>query len=171
MQPRWPDISRTAALAGLALLGLLLAGCWGEPATGPVEIRYGRDTCDVCRMIISDPRFAAQVRGGPKHKPFKFDDLGELVLWLDEQKWKDEPKTEIWVMESKRGKEWLNAKTAYYVRERHTPMDYGFGAVKNAEKDAITYEEMAAKVRERGSTYHCAPDGTVIFDRRRLRKE
>lgn len=168
MQHRWRDIKH---IAGILALLVLLGGCWGEPETGPVEIRFGRDTCDVCRMIISDPRFAAQVRGGPKHRAYKFDDIGELVLWLDQQSWKDEPKTELWVMDARKGKTWLNAATAYYVKERHTPMDYGFGAVKDAEPGAITYKEMVEKVRERGSTYHCAPDGTVIFDRRRLRTE
>lgn len=168
MQRRWPDIK---ALASLALLAVLLTGCWGEPKTGPVEIRFGRDTCDVCRMIISDPRFAAQVRGGLKHRAHKFDDIGELVLWLDKQSWKDDAKTEIWVMDAKTGKTWLNAATAYYIKQRHTPMDYGFGAVLDATPDALTYSEMTDKVRERGSTYHCAPDGTVIFDRRNFRKE
>ncbi len=168
MLRQWPDIK---SLAGIILLTGLVAGCWGEPETGPSEIRFGRDTCEMCRMIISDPRFAAQVRGGPKHRIFKFDDVGEMVLWLDQQKWKDDPKTERWVMDAKTGKTWLNAASAYFVKERHTPMDYGFGAVKNAEAGAITYNEMVEKVRERGSTYHCAPDGTVIFDRRKLRKE
>ncbi len=159
------------ALMGLLLAAFVLAGCWGEPATGPVPIRFGRDTCDVCRMIISDPRYAAQVRGGPKHRAYKFDDIGELVLWLDKQSWKDDPKTEIWVMDSAAGKTWLNAATAYYLKHSHTPMDYGFGAVEAAETGAITYKQMVEKVRERGSTYHCAPDGTVIFDRREFRKD
>ncbi len=41
-------------------LALLAAGCaQGTAEIKPPEIRYGEDVCVECKMIISDPRFAA----------------------------------------------------------------------------------------------------------------
>lgn len=40
---------------------LLLSAC-GEPADGPVTIAFGEDAFDVCRMIVSEPSYAAQAR-------------------------------------------------------------------------------------------------------------
>ena len=68
------------AVGGLALtpLAAMLSACgksgWPE---GMAEIKWDRDTCTRCRMAISDRRFAAQVRGGPKDQVFKFDDIGQ----------------------------------------------------------------------------------------------
>lgn len=139
------------------LLPLLLAGCFGDPASGPVEIKWDRDACEVCRMLISDRHYAAQVRGGPKHKAFKFDDMGELVHWLDKQPWKDDPKVEIWVRDMDSGSKWLDAHQAHYRPGQRSPMDYGFGAVESPREGSVPFAEMAKKVRERGSTYHCLP--------------
>jgi len=55
------------------LISILLAGC--QKDQGPPKIRYGEETCDHCRMIISEDRFAAAYRlnsGLVK----KFDDIG-----------------------------------------------------------------------------------------------
>ena len=65
----------------LVLLSVLfvLGGCQGEPESGPVDIKYGRETCEYCRMIISDPRFAVEVRQKPGAKVYKFDDIGDAI--------------------------------------------------------------------------------------------
>ena len=81
-------------LGGFALtpLALALSACgksgWPE---GMVEIKWDRDTCVRCSMVISDRRFAAQMRGGPKNMVFKFDDIGCVIFWL-----KDNLKTYPW---------------------------------------------------------------------------
>jgi nitrous oxide reductase accessory protein NosL len=146
----------TALLTAL-FLPLLLAGCFGDPPTGPVAIKWDRDACEVCRMLISDRHFAAQLRGGPGHKAYKFDDVGELVYWLDRQPWKDAPDVEIWVMDVDTGSKWLDGRKAQYVAGQRSPMDYGFGAVETPREGSLPFSAMAAKVRERGSTYHCLP--------------
>ncbi|MBB4304616.1 nitrous oxide reductase accessory protein NosL [Rhodobium orientis] len=150
-------VSLVRSLALVVLVPLLLAGCFGEPETGPVKIRYGRDICDFCRMIISDPRFAAQIRGGPKHKAYKFDDIGDGIHFLEQQEWKDDPKVEFYVMNSEDAETWLDAYKAHYVRGQPTPMDYGYAAVPDAREDAFTYNEMAEKVREAGPSSRCLP--------------
>lgn len=48
----------------------VLVSCGG----GPQPIKFGKDACDNCRMIISDPRFGAEMVT-VKGKAYKFDDI------------------------------------------------------------------------------------------------
>jgi copper chaperone NosL len=128
-------LSRRAVI----LLALSQVGC--KPDKGPVEINYGRDTCTMCGMIISDPRTAAEIRGGPRHEVMKFDDIGEAVAWSRTQAWMSDPDTEFWAMNSEDGKTWLDARKAFY-RHGDTPMNYDFVAVPAAGKDTVNFEEM-----------------------------
>ncbi len=143
---------------GCATLGAgALGGCFGETETGPVKIVYGRDTCDYCRMIISDPRFAAQIRRGPGATAYKFDDIGDAVFFLDEQAWKAEDAVEFWVMDVDKGRTWLDARAVYYLTGLQSPMAYGFGAVEAAGPDRITFRAMTEKVLAGGSRSRCVP--------------
>ena len=89
-QPRRRDFLARMGIGGLILTPLAaamsLSGCkkgnWPE---GMVEIKWDRDTCVRCNMVISDRRFAAEMRGGPDNTVFKFDDPGCLVFWLKEK--------------------------------------------------------------------------------------
>lgn len=84
------DAHRRQFLGRLGISGLLLtplaaalSGCrknaWPEDM---VEIKWDRDTCARCSMVISDRRFAGEIRGGPDNTVFKFDDPGCLAFWL-----------------------------------------------------------------------------------------
>lgn len=130
------------------LLGLL-AACSGEPKTGPVEVKWDRDTCVRCSMALSDKRFAGQVRGGPKHLAFKFDDFGCVMFWLKDKPWANDPATEIWVMDMRSG-QWIDARKAYYIPNKMTPMAYGFGAVSLPEPGSVNYEEARKQVLAKG---------------------
>ena len=80
----------------LLCMVFLVASCTGDPGTGPVEVKWDRDTCERCRMVLSDRFHSAQVRGGPageKTKVYKFDDIGCAVIWLEDKTWKDEQRT------------------------------------------------------------------------------
>jgi len=115
----------------LAAIGLLVVACSGDPGTGPVEVKWDRDVCARCNMVLSDRVHAAEVRraasDGTRGQVQKFDDLGCAVLWLDQQAWKDETGVEIWVTDYRDGS-WIDARSAFYVSGRHTPMQYGLGA-------------------------------------------
>ena len=134
---------RTAVL--LFSLLLLLSACSRQPETGPVEIKWDRDTCTRCSMALSDRQYAAQVRGGPKKKAFKFDDIGCAVHWLKNQPWANDPATEIWVADYRSGK-WLDARTAHYVTGKRTPMGYGYGATAEAVPGSISFEEASKQL-------------------------
>lgn len=137
------------------LLLVFLSACSGEPDTGPKEVKWDRDICDRCRMVLSDPHFAAQIRyypeGKKRSKVEKFDDIGCAVLWLEDKPWKDDSRTELWVADH-RTKEWINAKTATYVIKKTSPMEYGLGAQSEAAPDGLSFErakEHVADVEER----------------------
>ena len=135
----------------------LLAACWGEPASGPAEIKYDRDACDYCRMIISDPRFATQIRQAKGKKAHKFDDIGDALHWLEMVTWEVTDETEFWVRDMDTGSQWLDARKAFYLPDQHSPMNYGYGALAAQRDGAIDFSEMRKKVLARGSTSRCEP--------------
>lgn len=127
------------------LAALLLGACSGDPKSGPVEIKWDRDGCTHCGMALSDRHFAAQVRGGPKHRAFKFDDIGCVVEWLKKQPWAGEAATEIWVKDYRSDK-WLDARQARYVGGKTSPMAYGYAAIEGNEPGTIDYAELSRRV-------------------------
>lgn len=127
----------------LLLVLFLLTGCSRESETGPAEVRWDRETCTRCAMAVSDRHHAAQVRGGPagaRTRVYKFDDIGCAVIWLDQQAWRDEPHTEIWVTDHRTG-QWIDARTATYVTGRVTPMGYGLGAQQAASAEGMDFNQ------------------------------
>lgn len=142
----------------LGVATILLAACSSEPPTGPVQIRYGRDTCGFCGMIISDPRYAVQIRGGAGHKAHKFDDIGDALIFLDRQTWKDEPQVEIWVMDVEKGKTWLDARKAFYLGGLQSPMAHGYGAFPEKRPGAVDFEVMRALSKKRSAKLYCMPE-------------
>lgn len=132
-------------LAALGAVLLQLAACGQEPKTGPVEIKWDRDTCTRCGMAISDRRFATEVRGGPQHKAFKFDDIGCAVFWLKGQPWAEDRTTEVWVADA-RDTKWLDARSAHYRDAKMTPMGYGYGAVADNPPGSVDFVQLRKQI-------------------------
>jgi nitrous oxide reductase accessory protein NosL len=127
----------------LSCFFLVAAGCTPEQDSGPGEVRWDRETCTRCNMAVGDRSFAAQVRGAPrgeKSRLYKFDDIGCAVIWLDTQPWKDDALTEIWVADYHNG-EWIDARKAYYVTGKISPMNYGLGAQAGAAEGALDFSQ------------------------------
>lgn len=135
----------------LIVLSLILSGCGDqEPITGAGKVRWDREICGRCAMAVSDRKYSAQIRGGKpekKTKLYKFDDVGCAVIWLDEQKWKDDSRTEIWVNDHRTG-EWIEATSAWYVKMNNTPMDYGLGAQIDPAEGALNFEQASQHIYE-----------------------
>lgn len=138
---------------------LVVTGCQSDPVTDtPPEIRYGEDICDQCRMIISEPRFAAAYvsRTG---ETGRFDDIGDLVLFSLGQA---EEVTIFWVHDYDT-QEWLKADQAFFVLSKnlHTPMEHGVAAFRTesrarefaTEREGIVlrYKELQTRIASRAA--------------------
>jgi copper chaperone NosL len=125
-------------LGPLALAAALLAAC--GPPSGPRPIAFDREPCARCRMLISDPSFAAQLEtaGG---EVASFDDPGCLLAALEGQ---PDPRA-LWFHHS-REERWIAGDQVAFVRVPRTPMGYGLGAVQAGEPGALSREEARALV-------------------------
>ena len=106
---------------------------------------FGQHECDVCRMIISDDRFAATLvlettPGRYEHR--RFDDIGCLFQFES-----DEPDHDIaarYVSDARNGK-WLDAERAVYLHSMtlKTPMAFHLAAFSTREEAAAMQSEHA----------------------------
>lgn len=153
------DFLGRLSVAGLSLtpLAFALSACgkseWPE---GMAEIKWDRETCPRCSMVISDRRFAAQLRGGPKDMVVKFDDIGCFTFWIRDNlkayPWLNDPATRMWVADvTSKGKDviWLDPRKAQYIT-RTSPMGYNFGAVAHPQMGSLDFEGMRQHVLAKG---------------------
>lgn len=148
-------LNRRSFMALVPGMVLAISAC-SEKTTGPAEVKWGRETCEYCGMIIDDPHFAAQLRGGTDRRAHKFDDLGDAVLYMAKQGWADDPSVEFWVGGAETG-QWTDGRKAFYASGYHTPMGHGFGAVEAGKAGAIDFAAMKDAVLAKGSTSRCEP--------------
>jgi len=156
----------------LGVITLLLTACGGEPDSGPAEVKWDRDTCERCRMVVSDRVHAAQVRFFPENRKrsrlMHFDDIGCAVIWLEDKPWMDDPRTEIWVTDRHTG-EWLDARTATYVKGERTPMEYGLGAQAGPVSGGLDFEQAREHIYEVEKRFNI--HGVNLLSRLREREE
>ncbi len=96
----------------ILVVAFLLGACAPPPSEPkPPEIAYGRDMCDACGMIISEPRFAAAVLTADG-KTWKFDDVVEMLGF--EQRHPD-LRVRAWFVHDYDSQNWTNGETAWYV--------------------------------------------------------
>lgn len=134
----------------VVLLGLFFTACNSQIDTKPKDVKFDREICERCKMIISDRNYVAQVVNPKDGKSYYHDDIGCAILWFEESNilWKDE--AIIYVADAKTGK-WLDAKNAFWTYGAITPMNFGFSAYENkqdgVENFALSY--VIEKIKER----------------------
>ena len=144
-------LGRRVLLGGAAALSALvvtsgLTACGKEERTsdGPVEIEPG-DTCARCGMHIADMRHVGEIIGAKD--VWKFDDVGELFVYHQEQGLKDGDVQAIYVKGYDTGR-WIEAGSAGYVvaPDVETPMATHVLAL--GKEDSVSTYTASAGARE-----------------------
>ncbi len=118
---------------------LILMSCSNENELNPVDIHYGQDICERCKMIISEENFSSQIiqQDGAV---YNFDDIGGMLVYiLDNQISTENKKVYVKDFQSKK---WLTSDEAVFLslEDINTPMNFGLVAVsdKQAAMNLIT---------------------------------
>ena len=147
---------------------IVACGKRGNWPDGMEAIHWDRDTCAQCNMAISDPRFAVELRHGPKNTAYKFDDIGCLIVWSNAlakrtgtPPWWEGSDARVWVadfsslIDNRETLRWLDARVARYI-ERSSPMGYNLAAVESAAENSIGFDEV---MRHEQAHHHGAGHG------------
>ena len=134
----------------LTLTALLFLACGDNQETNKAaQMHWDRDMCARCVMVISDRKNSVQIQDIATKKVDKFDDLGCMVIWAENnaKKMKD---TIVWITDANTG-EWIDAKKAFYTSGNNTPMGYGFSAYKTKEnlENILTYNDVYNKIAKK----------------------
>jgi len=108
----------------------------------PIIITPNKYKDRFCNMTIKEITYSAQSILPNKDTLF-FDDIGCLVLWLEEQKSKNDIVLWVWAKDINK---YINARKAWYSLTEKTPMNYGFGAYKVKKDQYIDFDTMSAKM-------------------------
>lgn len=127
----------------VVFITLLLGACSQLPS----EIHYGTEECAHCKMIISDPRFAAQMVTDTG-KAITFDAIECMAGYAAEQREKSAG-ARFWVSNFKNPGEWLELGEAHLIRSEviRSPMGGGLLALPGEkESDAHLAEYPGERV-------------------------
>lgn len=122
----------------LMVLGMMFVACESQIDTTPKEIKFDREICERCKMIISDRNYAVQVVNPKDGKRYYYDDIGCAIKWFQEENinWVDA--AIIYVADVKTGK-WIDARNAFWTYGAVTPMNFGFSAYEMEQKNVENY--------------------------------
>lgn len=134
----------------LSLIMFFLLGCEKKIDEGPAKIHWDRDMCVRCVMVLSDRKNTLQLKDPNTGRVFKFDDIGCMALWFEEENIDYKDSVKIWITDAKTG-EWIDARKAFYTTNNITPMGYGFSGYKSKEsikegEEIVSYDEAVKRV-------------------------
>ena len=116
----------------LSIILLILASCDSDKVIKPVDIHYGQDICERCKMIISEERFSSQMilKNG---EVYNFDDIGGMITYVSENK--INPETAVIYVKDFNTKKWLTSDEAVFIslENINSPMNFGLIAVSDNE--------------------------------------
>lgn len=119
-------------------LMLLLTACQEGAVTAEDPI-WEKESCSRCRMVLSEKRYAVQriLHTGEVHF---YDDMG-CAMRHDHT-----PGDGKLFVRPHGGEEWVSAEEAMYLSGLMTPMNSGFGAVKDGGK--MTFAEVQEEFKD-----------------------
>ena len=118
----------------LVMASLLMNGC----ESGPEPIVAGKDNCYLCKMGITDTRYAAEVLT-KKGKLYKFDDIDCLLSFVHSAMIDKQQVKEIYLVDFAGDHELVKASACFLLRDGkiHSPMNGNVIAFKN--KDSLEF--------------------------------
>ena len=150
---------RSAAATAALLLVALLAAC----DRGPRPIAYGRDACDYCRMVISDPRYGAELVTA-KGKVHEFDSIECLAAYYLQARAAGAAVHSIWVSDFERPGTLVPAAEARYSRASGPASPMGKGLTAHASAAGVAngapslrWDDVLALVEREGMPRGLAP--------------
>ena len=147
-------MSRSRRTLALTLAASLVACA----PRGPQPIAYGTESCDVCRMTISEPRFGAEVLT-TTGKARKFDSIECLANYVLQAR-TEGTLASAWVTDYRQPGTFIAADSAVYLREAgpHSPMGMRLMAFAPGS-------DVAALVREFGGAPLSWPELLALVER------
>ncbi len=112
-------------------LTLILASCNPKPE----PINYGQDVCDLCKMNITDNKFAAEIVTA-KNKIYKFDSIECLFNFKNSVLDKSEEIHSEWVNDFSNPGELIELNKAHFLLSEHfkSPMGLNVLSFSSHEK-------------------------------------
>lgn len=105
---------------------LVMLGCDGKVDISPKEVKWDREECERCAMMLGDPDFAAQIVSIDDGSTYFFDDIGCAFLWLNNTgNPLDLEDVKIYVRNIE-NKNFIDAREALFTTDRISPMSYNY---------------------------------------------
>jgi len=152
-------------LAAIAVV-LLLVAC----SSGPVPIAYDQDSCDYCRMQISDPRYGGELitRTGKVHKFDSIECLASFYAGLEDSA----SVRSLWVSDYRKPGTLVPAREALYIHHQGpgSPMGRGLLALQAGSDaspasvpagDTLGWRDVVEMVSRDGLAPGMTPTGTA----------
>lgn len=112
----------------------------GNKEKTPLQIALNKTKDAHCGMIIDGYEFSSQAIA-PDGRTWFFHDLGGMPLFLADKPFRKDTIMWVYTMDTN---EYIDAKKAFYSRTENSPMFYGFGAYKTADKARVDFDTFEA---------------------------
>lgn len=120
-------------------IGVFFVACDSKIDTSAKEVKFDREVCERCKMIISDRNYAVQIVNKTNGKRYYFDDIGCTISWFKEENINWNNDAIIYVTDAKTGK-WIDARKAFWTYGAVTPMNFGFSAYEEKQTDIENHD-------------------------------
>jgi copper chaperone NosL len=131
-------MTRRSVLLGALLVPMALGAC--GKADRAEDAVWGKQPCAHCKMVLSEPRHAAQALDSDGDRLF-FDDLGCL---LEHERNRGAELPRAWVKNEQGA--WMDARRARYATGARTPMNYGY---TSSEAGPLSLRDVKRQITER----------------------
>lgn len=127
--------------------GILFLGMLTSCSVGPVEIDYGHDQCQYCRMTIVDARYGSELVT-PTGKAHKFDAVECLIRFIDENKIEIGNDHLVLVTDYSNPGQLVDAKISYFLRSGQltSPMGLFITGFADGEKAQDFQQEFPGRI-------------------------